>query len=57
MTIEERLRAWKIPVGLRTLKTAVAVILALLVVQPYGASHGQGGLRHHRRHVRGGTDV
>ena len=38
MTIEERLRAWKFPVGLRTLKTAVAVILALLVVQPYGAS-------------------
>ena len=38
MTIEERLRAWKIPVGLRTIKTAVAVILALLVVQPYGAT-------------------
>ena len=38
MTVEERLRAWKIPVGLRTIKTAVAVILALLVVQPYGAS-------------------
>ena len=38
MTMEERLRAWKVPVGLRTIKTAVAVILALLVVQPYGAT-------------------
>ena len=38
MTMEERLRAWKVPVGLRMIKTAVAVILALLVVQPYGAT-------------------
>ena len=38
MTVEERLRAWKVPVGLRTIKTAVAVILALLVVQYYGVS-------------------
>ena len=38
MTMEERLRAWKIPVGLRTIKTTVAVLLALLVVQPYGTS-------------------
>ena len=36
--MEERLRAWKVPVGLRMIKTAVAVILALLVVQPYGAT-------------------
>lgn len=38
MTIEDRLRAWKIPVGMRTIKTTIAVILALLVVQPYGTS-------------------
>ena len=38
MTIEERLRGLKFPVGLRTLKTTAAVLLALLVVQPYGAS-------------------
>ena len=38
MTMEERLRAWKVPVGLRMIKTALAVILALLVVQPYGAT-------------------
>ena len=38
MTMEEQLRAWKVPVGLRMIKTAVAVILALLVVQPYGAT-------------------
>ena len=38
MTMEEWLRAWKVPVGLRMIKTAVAVILALLVVQPYGAT-------------------
>ena len=57
MTIEDRLRAWKIPVGMRTIKTTIAVILALLVVQPYGASHGEGGVCHHWRHVRGRTDV
>ena len=38
MTMEERLRGLKFPVGLRTLKTTAAVLLALLVVQPYGAS-------------------
>ena len=37
----EWLRAWKIPVGLRTLKTALAVVLALLVVQMYGVSQQQ----------------
>lgn len=38
MTMEERLQAWKIPVGLRTIKTTAAVILALLVVQQYGTT-------------------
>lgn len=38
MTMEERLRAWKFPVGMRTIKTTIAVLLALLVVQPYGTS-------------------
>ena len=36
--VEEKLRAWKVPVGLRTLKTAVAVVLALLVVRVYGSA-------------------
>lgn len=36
--MEEWLHRFHVPVGLRTLKTALAVILALLVVQPYGAS-------------------
>ncbi len=39
--VEEWLRAWKIPVGMRTIKTAVAVILSLLIVQPYGASQAK----------------
>lgn len=38
MIIEDWLRSWKIPVGLRTIKTALAVILSLLAVQQYGAS-------------------
>lgn len=33
-----RLRSWKSPVGPRILKTALAVTLALAVVEPYGAS-------------------
>ena len=33
-----RLRSWKGPVGPRILKTALAVTLALAVVEPYGAS-------------------
>ncbi len=32
------MRSWKSPVGMRTVKTALAVILALLVVEQYGAS-------------------
>ena len=39
--VEEWLRAWKIPVGMRTIKTAVAVILSLLIVQLYGASQAK----------------
>lgn len=36
--MRERLSKWKIPVGMRTVKTALSVILALLVVDQYGAS-------------------
>lgn len=36
--MRERFRKWKIPVGMRIVKTALAVILALLVVDQYGAS-------------------
>lgn len=36
--MRERIRRWKVPVGMRTLKTALAVTLALSVVQQYGAS-------------------
>lgn len=36
--MKERLKRWKIPVGMRTIKTALAVILALSVVEQYGAS-------------------
>ena len=32
------MRRWKIPVGMRTVKTALSVILALLAVEQYGAS-------------------
>ena len=32
------MKRWKIPVGMRTVKTALSVILALLVVEQYGAS-------------------
>ena len=32
------IKRWKIPVGMRTIKTALAVILALSVVEQYGAS-------------------
>ena len=36
--MNRRLSALKLPVGLRTMKTALAVVLALLVVEQYGAS-------------------
>lgn len=36
--MNKRLAALKIPVGMRTIKTALAVVLALLVVEQYGAS-------------------
>lgn len=36
--MKERIKRWKIPVGMRTIKTALAVILALSVVEQYGAS-------------------
>ena len=36
--LDDWLRARRIPVGLRTIKTALAVTLALVVVQQYGAS-------------------
>ena len=38
MILDDWLRARRIPVGLRTIKTALAVTLALVVVQQYGAS-------------------
>lgn len=36
--MKEWIKGWKIPVGMRTIKTALAVILALSVVEQYGAS-------------------
>lgn len=36
--MKERIKRWRIPVGMRTIKTALAVILALSVVEQYGAS-------------------
>ena len=36
--MKEWIKRWKIPVGMRTIKTALAVILALSVVEQYGAS-------------------
>ena len=36
--MNRRLSALKLPVGMRTIKTALAVVLALLVVEQYGAS-------------------
>ena len=57
MTIEDRLRAWKIPVGMRTIKTTIAVILALLVVQPYGASTAKVVFATIGAMSAGGTDI
>lgn len=34
----EKIRSFRIPVGLRTVKTAVAVMLSLVIVEHYGAS-------------------
>ena len=36
--MQQKIKKWKIPVGMRTVKTALSVILALLVVEQYGAS-------------------
>ena len=36
--MEQWLKRFKIPVGMRTIKTALAIILALMVVEHYGAS-------------------
>ena len=36
--MNQRIAALRLPVGMRTIKTALAVVLALLVVEHYGAS-------------------
>lgn len=36
--ITQRIRTWKIPIGMRTVKTALSVSLALSIIEHYGAS-------------------